>query len=206
VKYRGKSGARLTISGDEEAGLKALLTEVFSSIDPILASGAAAYIFHPAGPLSLTFGQAVVETGWSYRQSLVWHKGTAVLGRSDYQYAHEPILYARKPVVRGQGRAPWHGGRDQSSVLEFPRPRSSSEHPTMKPVALLEALLKHSTERGDVVIDPFLGSGSTLIAAERLGRRCVGVEIEPRYAQVAIRRWERLTGLRADLVQKGSVK
>jgi len=205
VSYRGKGAARLTITGDDERGLKDLLDASFANVDRVLAPGARIYIFHPAGPLSLLFGQGVSEQGWTYRQSLVWNKGSAVLGRSDYQYAHEPIIYAVKP--RGPGKAGsrrlgWFGGRDQSSVLDCPRPRASKEHPTQKPVALLETFLRNSTERGDVVVDPFLGSGGLLVAAQRLGRHCVGVEIEARYAQLAIRRWERLTGEKARLLKE----
>jgi DNA modification methylase len=203
VGYKGKGERKLTIAGDDERGLDDLLTASFASVDAVLAPGAGIYIFHPAGPLSLLFGQAVCAQGWSYRQSLVWNKGAAVLGHSHYQYAHEPVIYAVKASPAGRGRGRWFGGRDQSSVLEYPRPGSSREHPTIKPVGILEAFLKNSTERGDVVIDPFLGWGSLLIAADRLGRRCVGVEIEPRYAQVAIRRWERFAGQSARLVKEG---
>lgn len=202
VAYKGKSGARLEIAIDHQAGLAELLASTFTNVDQVLAPGAPAYVFHPAGPLSLVFGQAIQDIGWTYRQSLVWNKGVGVLGRSDYHYAHEPILYASKPAGRGNGRTRWYGGRDQTSVLEYPRPRAGAEHPTMKPVGLIEALLRNSTQRGDIVLDPFLGSGSTLIAAERLGRRCVGVEIDPRYAQVAIRRWERFTGQTAHLQER----
>lgn len=204
VGYRGKSPAGLRIANDSEDGLLELLLAAFQNADAVLAPGSPVYVFHPAGPLTLLFGQAIQEVGWTYRQSLVWNKGVGVLGRSDYHYAHEPILYAAKPPGRGKGRSRWYGGRDQTSVLDFPRPRACAEHPTIKPVALLEALLKNSTERGDIVIDPFLGSGSTLIAAERLGRRCVGVELDPRYAQVAVRRWERFTGKTALLKERNS--
>ncbi len=201
VDYQGKSSSHLKIAGDNAAGLSDLLSAAFTSINTVLEPGASIYVFHPAGPLSLTFGRAICDAGWNFRQSLVWNKGTAVLGRSDYQYAHEPIIYAAKQQLAGKGGTAWHGGRDQTSVMDIPRPRASKEHPTMKPVALLEVLLKNSTARGQLVLDPFLGSGSLLVAAERLGRRCVGVEIEPRYVQVAIRRWEVLTGERATLVK-----
>ncbi|MCC6266807.1 MAG: DNA modification methylase [Dehalococcoidia bacterium] len=204
VLYKGKSGARLQIANDCEQGLDDLLLASFTNVDAVLAPGSPVYVFHPAGPLSLVFAASVQAAGWTFRQSLVWTKGVGVLGRSDYHYAHEPILYASKPAGPGKGRTRWYGGRDQTSVLEFPRPRRSTEHPTMKPVGLIEALLKNSTRRGDLVLDPFLGSGSTLIAAERLGRRCVGVELDPRYAQVAVRRWEAFTGQNAHLMERNN--
>lgn len=186
-------------------GLTDLLNGAFGVADEVLEPGAAIYVFHPAGPLSVTFGAQFVSVGWSLRQTLVWLKDSIVLGRSDYHYRHEPILFGYKPGKgrRGRGAAGWYGGNDASSVLEFPRPKASQDHPTMKPVTLLEALLRNSTQRGDVVFDPFLGSGSTLIASERLGRRCIGIDVDPIYVQVAIERWQKFSGRTAVLEARG---
>ncbi|MCC7104149.1 MAG: DNA modification methylase [Chloroflexi bacterium] len=199
VSYRGGPGGRLTIENDDPGGLSELLARSFAAIDPALAPGAALYMFHPAGPLSLTFTSTFVGQGWQFRQQLIWLKDSLVLGHSDYMYRHEPILYGYKPGGgrRGRGATGWYGGNDCSSVLEVPRPRVSAQHPTAKPIALLAQILRVSSRRGDTVLDPFLGSGSTLIAADRLGRRCLGVEVDPAYAQVAIERWQKLTGNRA---------
>jgi len=123
-----------------------------------------------------------------------------VLGRSDYHYQHEPILYGHKPGQGriGRGAKGWYGGNAQVSVFEVDRPRQSVEHPTMKPPPLIEIALRNSTRRSDLVLDPFAGSGSTLIAAERTGRVARLVEIDSRYCDVIIARFERLTGRSAE--------
>ncbi len=121
----------------------------------------------------------------------------------------DPDFLWRRPVLaqvgykgaqgrRGRGAGGWFGGNDCSSVFEVPRPKASPDHPTSKPVALIEAMVKNSSRSGDVVLDGFLGSGSTLIACERAGRRCFGLEIDPRYVDVAVRRWETYTGQKAE--------
>jgi DNA modification methylase len=120
-----------------------------------------------------------------------------VCGRSDYHYRHEPIFLGYKPGLpgrRGRGGGGWYGDDSQCSVFEVPRPKVSADHPTAKPVALVAAMLRNSSRTNDVVADFFLGSGSTLIAADQLGRRCYGIDLDPRYVEVAVRRWERLTG------------
>ena len=120
-------------------------------------------------------------------------------GHADYHHRHEPILYGYGPgdVRPGRGGrtgSRWYGGHNETSVLEFPRPAASRDHPTAKPVGLVERCLRNSTTEGDLVFDPFAGSGSTIIAAERLGRPSAAIELDPRYAAVAIRRWEAFTG------------
>ena len=129
----------------------------------------------------------------------MWVKDQFVLGRSDYHYRHEPNYYGHKP---GEGRIGgahgWFGDNAQDTVLEFPRPRASCEHPTIKPPALVERCLRNSTWRGDLVLDPFAGSGSTLSACESSGRAARLVEADPRYCDVIVARFERLTGRRAE--------
>jgi site-specific DNA-methyltransferase (adenine-specific) len=125
-----------------------------------------------------------------------------VLGHSDYHYKHEPILYGYTPGPGRPGRGKhegthWYGGNAEVSVLEFARPKRSEEHPTMKPVDLVAYCIGNSSQRGESVYDPFAGSGSTIIAAEQLGRRCLAMEIDPVYAQVAKERWEAFTGREA---------
>src|SRR5438132_11791546 len=119
-----------------------------------------------------------------------------VLGHADYHYRHEPILYGYKPGPGrwGRGHQGWHGGNDQDSVWEVPRPAASRDHPTAKPVELVTRCLRNSSGRGDRVLDPFAGSGPVLVAAELLGRRAFAMEIDPAYCDVILRRWEQVTG------------
>ena len=189
VEYEGGTSDRLTIANDDAAGLPGLLSAAFGHADAVLARGAPIYCASPAGKLSLVFGRAFEEVGWHFHQTLVWVKDGFVLGRSDYHYRHEPVLYGWKPPGHR-----WYAGRSQDTIFELPLPRSSPDHPTTKPVALVEAHLRNSSRRGSVGYDPFLGSGTTLIASERLGRRCYAMELEPRYVDVAVRRWQRFAG------------
>jgi DNA modification methylase len=154
--------------------------------------------------LSVTFGTCFIEQGWLLRQTLVWAKDQFVLGRSDYHYRHEPILYGYKPGSGrlGRGGAGWHGDNRQDTLLEVARPRAAREHPTMKPPELIEIGLRNSSARGDVVLDPFAGSGSTLVACERAGRAARLIELDPRYCDVIVARFERLTGARAALLEE----
>jgi DNA modification methylase len=124
------------------------------------------------------------EAGMPYRHQLIWAKNVHVLGRSDYCYKHEPILYGWAKRHKFYG-----SGEQKFSVWEYPKPTANKLHPTMKPVALIENAILNSTDKGMLVADPFLGSGSTLIAAERTGRVCVGTELEPRYCDVIRRRY-----------------
>jgi len=122
-----------------------------------------------------------------------------VLGHSDYHYQHEPIMYGWLPGGGRSGRGDhadsrWYGGNTRVSIFEIPRPKRSTEHPTMKPVALVEAHLQNSTRRGEVVLDPFCGSGASLAACERLGRQGRGAEISPNFVAVAIDQWVKMTG------------
>ena len=137
------------------------------------------------------------EAGWRVRHELIWVKNNHVLGRTDYNYKHEPILYGWKK----DGKHRFFGGF-QTSVLEFPKPQNSDLHPTTKPVELIERLIANSSQAGEIVLDTFLGSGTTLIACERLGRRCRAVEISPGYVGVALQRWADMTGGVPELVEQ----
>jgi DNA modification methylase len=136
---------------------------------------------------------SISRAKWRVRHELIWVKDQMVFGRCDYHYKHEPILYGWKQ----EGTHEWNADRKQVSVLEFDRPKRSDEHPTMKPVALVAYLLGNNTTSGESVLDTFLGSGTTLIAAEQLGRKCYGMEISPQYCDVIVKRWETLTGKKA---------
>jgi DNA modification methylase len=130
------------------------------------------------------------EAGGHWSDTLIWQKDRFVLGRADYQRSYEPLWYGWREGAKRH----WCGDRDQSDVWKVPRPSASEAHPTMKPLALIERALENSSQRGDLVLDLFLGSGSTLIACERTGRICYGTELDPHYASIVVARWEAFTG------------
>jgi DNA modification methylase len=204
VDYVGKTARALRIAGDAAEGLAHLLPRAFATAGTVLAPGAAVYVCHPAGPLQLEFLQAFVAQGWQLRQSLVWVKDHMVLGHADYHWRHEPIAfgYAPGPGRRGRGGAGWYGGNGEDSVLEVPRPAASREHPTMKPVELIRRCLANSAPGAGIVLDPFAGSGSTLVACEVAGFQGRGMDLDPRYCDVIIRRFEELTGHKAKLAER----
>jgi DNA modification methylase len=136
---------------------------------------------------------SISNANWKVRHELIWVKNNHVMGRCDYQYKHEPILYGWKT----KGTHEFFGGF-QTSVIEFDKPHSSKLHPTMKPVELIELLVNNSSKSGFIILDTFLGSGSTLIACEKTGRKCYGCEIDEHYCSVVIERWEKFSGKKAE--------
>ncbi len=192
VSYRGVAGV---IANDDLQGaaLREFLRARFAAAQRVLVPGAAVYIAHPAGDLAAEFMLAMREVGWRVRQSLVWDKGHFVLGHADYHYAHEPILFGYTPGFpgagrRGRGGSGWWGDNSQSSVLAFAPPHRNDLHPTMKPLDLVAAMLRNSSPPRGLVLDPFMGSGSTLLAAESIGRVGAGVDIDPRWVAATLDR------------------
>jgi len=141
-----------------------------------------------------TVSRVLAEAGGHWSDTIIWEKDRFVLGRSDYQRAYEPIWYGWREGAKRH----FAGGRDQSDVWKIERPSDSPLHPTMKPLPLIERAIENSSKPGDVVLDLFLGSGSTLIAAERTGRISCGMELDPHYCSIVIARWEAFTGLKAE--------
>jgi len=183
LKRGGKTIENDTLNPDQlREFLRETLGAVFTFTDP----GSAWYVCAPHGPIGLAFSDVLSELD-VWRHSLVWVKDSLVMGRSDYHYRHEPIYYGWTPG----GPHHWYADRKQTTVIEVPRPRVNAEHPTMKPLELITQLLNNSTKRGDLVLDPFGGSGSTLMAADALGRRAALVELDPRYCDVIRNRYER---------------
>jgi site-specific DNA-methyltransferase (adenine-specific) len=170
-------------------GLRDFLRETLGATLTFTEPGAAWYVCAPHGPIGLAFSDVMTELG-VWKHSLVWVKDSLVMGRSDYHYRHEPIYYGWTPG----GPHNWYSDRKQTTVIEIPRPRRNAEHPTMKPLELVGQLLRNSTKRDDLVLDPFGGSGSTLIAADALGRRAAIVELDPGYCDVIRRRYENASG------------
>jgi DNA modification methylase len=141
------------------------------------------------------------EEGAHWSDTIVWAKDRFVLGRADYQRQYEPIWYGWREGAKHH----WNGDRDQGDLWRIDRPTASEAHPTMKPLALMERAIENSSRPGDVVADLFLGSGSTLIAAERTGRVCYGLEIDEMYASIILARWEAFTGLPAEKLQESEL-
>ncbi len=184
VNYVGKTADALLIDNDNPEGLPELLDGALGCALERCRAGAAWYVAGPAGPLSLIFENWLHAKG-IFRQAIIWVKDAMVLGHSDYHYKHEPIYYGWKPGA--QHRAP--PDRTQVSVWEIPRPKRSAEHPTMKPIRLYERMMNNSTVAGELIGEPFGGSGTTLIAAAKTGRVCRAMEIDPTYCDVIRRRW-----------------
>ncbi|MCX4885876.1 DNA modification methylase [Streptomyces sp. NBC_00847] len=208
VDYVGKTKDALTIQNDGAADLPELLAGAFATATVALKPGAPIYIAHPPGPLSLDFARAFLEAGWLLRQNLIWVKDSMVLGRSDYHYRHEPILYGFTDPSADSGRLGrggdrWFGDNAQTSVLEVPKPGRSKDHPTMKPVELITRCLANSCPPGGLVYEPFGGSGSTLIAAHTTGRVARVCELDPRYVDVICRRYQEHTGTKPVLASTG---
>jgi DNA modification methylase len=198
VEYQGGTADRLSIANDTEAGLEPLLRAALGNAASFCKPGAVWYVAAPAGPQFLTFARVLTDLG-IWRQTLAWVKDSMVLGHSDFHYRHEAIFYGWVP---GKHRAP--PTRTYTTVLEFARPKASLDHPTKKPVELWSFLMSASTAKGALVYEPFSGSGTTIIACEQQGRKCCAIEIEPRYCDVAVARWEAFTGKKAERVPAGS--
>ncbi len=196
VDYEGKTSAALKIENDNmsETEFYNFLIDAFRNMFESVKYGGSIYVFH-ADTEGLNFRNAFKAVGFKLAQCLVWVKNTFVMGRQDYQWRHEPILYGWK---EGAGHY-FVDNRKQSTVLEFDKPSRNAEHPTMKPIDLLVYLIKNSSKENDIILDLFGGSGSTLIAAEQIQRTCYVMELDPKYCDVIIKRWENLTGQKAIL-------
>ena len=203
-----ESGGKSIENDDlQNEALHDFLLAAFNNARNSMLPGAPYYIWHADGETALEFRQALREAGLPVRQGLVWVKNTFVLSRQDHHWKHEPCLYGwqHDKCVYGwqKDRAHmWHGTRKQSTVMQFDRPTKSAEHPTMKPVKLFAYQIGNSTLQGDIVLDLFAGSGTTIIACEELNRKARCMEKDGRYAAVIIRRWEDLTGQKAELVHE----
>ena len=194
VDYTGKTKDALKVANDSmsDSDFRAFLVACFSEAFSVIKPGACFYIWH-ADSEGYNFRGAVFDCKQKVRQCLIWNKQTLVMGRQDYHWKHEPCLYGWKD---GASHG-WYTDRKQTTVLEFDRPGRSEDHPTMKPVALIAYQIGNSTAPQGLIYDSFLGSGTTLIAAEQLGRKCYGMEISPQYCDVIVQRWEKLTGEKA---------
>lgn len=197
VAYEGKTKDALKIQNDSMSNeqFRQFLRDAYVTADLVMKPGAVFYIWH-ADSEGYNFRGAAQDAGWKVRQCLIWKKSVMVMGRQDYHSKHEPCLYGWK---EGAGHL-WAADRKQTTILEFDKPSRNGEHPTMKPVALFEYQMLNNTKGGDIVLDSFGGSGTTLIAAEKNGRVARIMELDPKYCDVIVKRWEDFTGKKAVLL------
>jgi site-specific DNA-methyltransferase (adenine-specific) len=197
VSYVGKTKDALTIENDSlnHAELTDFLREAFNSIFTATRPGACWYVAAPSGDLFQCFSIPLTELG-VWKHTLVWVKDTFVMGRADYHYRHESIFYGWTPGAAHQTPP----DRKQDTIWEIKRPKANKEHPTMKPVELIERAIQNSSLANQIVLDAFGGSGSTLIACEQTKRLARLIELDPKYCDVIVKRWENLTGQKAELV------
>jgi DNA modification methylase len=198
VNYVGKTKNSLTIENDnmDINQLEDFLTGAFNNIYQATKPGACWYVASPSGPQFVAFGNPLLKLG-VWRQTIIWVKDSLVMGRSDYHWKHETIFYGWTPGAAHHAVP----DRKQDTVWEFNRPKRSTEHPTMKPIDLITKSLRNSTNQKEIVLDSFGGSGSTLIACEQTKRVARIIELDPKYCDVIIERWEKLTGLEAERVE-----
>ncbi|KJQ58908.1 site-specific DNA-methyltransferase [Streptococcus gordonii] len=167
-----------------DADFYQFLFNMFVNVEQSMEDDASIYVFH-ADTEGLNFRRAFKDAGFYLSGCCVWKKNALVLGRSPYQWQHEPVLYGWKQ----KGKHQWFSDRKQTTIWEYNRPKSSKEHPTMKPVQLMAYPIQNSSMRGTLVLDPFLGSGSTLIAADQTGRICYGIELDEKFVDVIVKRY-----------------
>lgn len=194
AKKRNRRTDGLTVMNDEmsDDDFRQFLRDAFVAADAVMKEGAVFYIWH-ADSEGYNFRGACKDIGWKVRQCLIWKKSSLVMGRQDYHWKHEPCLYGWK---EGSGHL-WEADRKQTTILEFDKPSRNGVHPTMKPVDLIEYQVLNNTKGSDVVLDLFGGGGSTLIACEKTGRHARLMELDPKYVDVAVRRWQNFTGKQA---------
>ncbi|WP_100523378.1 site-specific DNA-methyltransferase [Mycobacteroides abscessus] len=239
VNYEGGTGLKIQNDNMDDAKFYQFLFDAYTAMYRVLKEGGGIYVCH-ADSEGLNFRKAFIDAGLLLKQCIIWVKNSLVLGRQDYQWKHEPILYGWKP---GAAHC-WYGGRKETTVIEEPvdlaiskyegyslltftsgtnstvvkvpsfevlhegtdegsttwrieKPKKNGDHPTMKPIALCARAIQNSSKPGEIVLDPFGGSGSTLMACEQTGRACRTMEYDPVYAEVIIRRWEEFTGQKA---------
>ena len=198
VSYVGKTADALTIENDGSDGFESAVKPALLLAVQNTADGGGVYVCGPPGPDGVGFFSLLKDIG-VLRQILVWVKSVLVMGRSDYHYRHESISYGWRPGAAHR----FYADRKQDTVWEFDKPKSSDIHPTMKPVPLVAKAILCSSQPGELVLDPFSGSGTTIIAAEKTERRAWGIEISGKYVDASIRRWQTHTNKKATLQATG---
>jgi DNA modification methylase len=189
VAYEGKTKAALTIENDSMGNddFYKFLYDFYTALSTSVKKGGAIYVWHASSEV-INFGKAMVDAGWLLKQQLIWVKNSMVMGRQDYQWKHEPCLYG---WLKGDSHK-WYSDRKQTTVIEWDRPQRNGEHPTMKPIGIFSYQITNSSKVGDIVIDAFGGSGTTMVACEQLNRKARIIEFDPKYCQVIVNRMLKL--------------
>ena len=195
VAYEGSNGLKIQNDDMSDDKFRQFLADAFISASAVMKPGAVFYIWH-ADIEGYNFRGACRDAGFQVRQCLIWNKDSLVMGRQDYHWKHEPCLYGWKDGAAHL----WAADRKQSTIIQCKKPKKNDIHPTMKPVELMEYQILNNTKGADIVLDLFGGSGSTMIAAEKLGRRARLMELDPKYCDVIVKRWEDFTGKKAELL------
>ena len=183
VDYKGSAG-KIKNDSMAEDQFEQFLLAAYQQMEAAMADDASIYVFH-SDSHGLAFRKAFEEAGFYLSGCCIWKKQSLVLGRSPYQWQHEPVLFGWKK----KGKHQWYTGRKESTIWEFDKPKKNKDHPTMKPIALVSYPIMNSTMTGCLVLDPFGGSGSTLIACEQTGRICYTVELDEKFCDVIVRRY-----------------
>lgn len=183
VNYEGSAG-KIQNDNMENDKFYQFLFDAFQNMEKAMTDDASIYVFH-ADTEGLNFRKAFSDAGFYLSGTCIWKKQSLVLGRSPYQWKHEPCLYGWKK----KGRHQWYSDRKQTTIWEFDKPKKNGDHPTMKPIPLIAYPIKNSSMSNCIILDPFGGSGSTLIACEQLGRICHTIELDEKYCDVIVKRY-----------------
>lgn len=234
VDYESTNGKKIQNDNLQGTEFIKFLTDAFRAADSVMKPGAPFYIWYADGK-GYEFTSATTNTGWTIRQVLIWVKNGFILGRQDYQWQHEPCLYGwkdgaahfftdlrtestvmsdaaeidldkmKKEELKELCEELLHKDDIPSTVIYENKPTRDDEHPTMKPVKLFGRLIRNSTKKNDRVLDLFGGSGTSIIACEQLGRKCFTMELDPKYCDVIVDRWEKFTGQKAELIKGAEI-
>lgn len=189
VAYEGGTKEKLTIENDSMSNddFYKFLYDFYTALSTAVKKGGAIYVWHASSEI-INFAKALVDAGWLLKQQLIWVKNSMVMGRQDYQWKHEPCLYG---WLAGDSHK-WYSDRKQTTVINFDKPQRNGDHPTMKPIGLFGYQIENSSKVGDIVIDAFGGSGTTMVACEQLKRKSRLIEFDPKYCDVIVKRMIKL--------------
>ena len=194
VNYKSKStNMKIKNDNQNEDSFYRFLYDSFSNVYSFLKDNASFYVWYASKEV-VNFSNSLKNAGFDVKQELIWNKNSLVMGRCDYHYKHEPCLYGWK----ASGKHNWYGDRKRTTVMDFDKPLKNDLHPTMKPVGLFNYQIQNSSKPGDIILDIFAGSGTTLMACEQNNRKAFLMELDPKYIDVIINRWEKFTGKKAE--------